>query len=45
MNPLREHQLMMTRRQLLGRAATGIGTVALGSLLAGRAEAAPGLPA
>ncbi len=33
MNPLRERQLMLTRRQLFGRAATGIGTVALGSLL------------
>ena len=43
MNPLRERQLMLTRRQLFGRAATGIGTVALGSLLAQRAEAAQGL--
>jgi hypothetical protein len=44
MNPLRERQLMLTRRQLFGRAATGIGTVALGSLLAPRADAAKGLP-
>src|SRR5947209_3401470 len=44
MSPLRERQLMLTRRQLFGRAATGIGTVALGSLLAPRAEAAKGLP-
>jgi Protein of unknown function (DUF1501) len=44
MNPIRERQLMLTRRQLFGRAATGIGTVALGSLLASRAEAAKGLP-
>jgi len=44
MNPIREHQLTLTRRQLFGRAATGIGTVALGSLLAQRAEAAKGLP-
>jgi hypothetical protein len=44
MNPFREHQLMLTRRQLFGRAATGIGAVALGSLLAPRAEAAKGLP-
>jgi hypothetical protein len=52
MNPLREHQLMLTRRQLFGRAATGIGTAALGSLLgtalAPRAQAAakplPGFP-
>jgi hypothetical protein len=28
-----EHHLMLTRRQLFGRAATGIGTAALGSLL------------
>ena len=33
MNPLREHELMLTRRQLFGRAAAGIGTAALGSLL------------
>src|SRR3984957_16523317 len=44
MSPLRERELMITRRQLFGRAATGIGTVALGSLLAQRAQAAPGLP-
>jgi hypothetical protein len=43
MNPLRERQLMLTRRQLFGRAATGIGTVALGSLLTPHAEAAKGL--
>jgi hypothetical protein len=35
---------MLTRRQLFGRAAAGIGTVALGSLLAPRARAAKGLP-
>ncbi len=44
MNPLRERQLMLTRRQLFGRAATGIGAAALGSLLAPRAQAAKGLP-
>jgi len=44
MNPIRERELMLTRRQLFGRAATGIGTVALGSLLAPRAEAAKGQP-
>jgi hypothetical protein len=52
MNPLRERQLMLTRRQLFGRAATGIGTAALGSLLgsalAPHAQAAakplPGFP-
>ncbi|MES1258556.1 MAG: DUF1501 domain-containing protein, partial [Acidobacteriota bacterium] len=44
MNPLRERELMLTRRQLFGRAATGIGTAALTSLLAPRAFAANGLP-
>ncbi len=44
MNPLRERELMLTRRQLFGRAATGIGTMALGSLLAPDAFAAKGLP-
>ena len=43
MNPLRENLLTMTRRQLFGRAATGIGTAALASLLAPRAQAAKGL--
>lgn len=33
MHPLSEHQLLLTRRQLFGRAATGIGTAALASLL------------
>jgi len=32
-NLTREHQLLLTRRQLFGRAATGIGTAALASLL------------
>ena len=44
MNPIRERELMLTRRQLFGRAATGIGTVALGTLLAPEAKAAKGLP-
>ncbi len=43
MNPLRERELMLTRRQLFGRAATGIGTVALGSLLAPQARSRQGL--
>ena len=30
MNFEREHNLLLTRRQLFGRAATGIGGVALG---------------
>lgn len=33
MNPIEHFQLEQTRRQFLGRAATGIGTVALASLL------------
>ena len=40
MNLPREYQLMLTRRQLFGRAATGIGTVALASLLNERLFAA-----
>jgi len=41
MNPLRELELLMTRRQLFGRAATGIGAAALASLLNPEAFAAP----
>ena len=33
MDPIQEYAWLMTRRQLLGRAATGIGTAALASLL------------
>src|SRR5258708_32295732 len=33
MNPLHENNLLMTRRHFFGRAATGIGAAALGSLL------------
>jgi len=33
MNPILEHQLQINRRHFFGRAATGIGTAALGSLL------------
>ncbi|MCL4695304.1 MAG: twin-arginine translocation signal domain-containing protein, partial [Candidatus Hydrogenedentes bacterium] len=33
MNPIERFQLEQTRRQFLGRAATGIGTVALANLL------------
>ena len=32
-NPLREHELMTTRRQLFGRAALGVGTAAMANLL------------
>src|SRR5262249_25640871 len=40
MNPAYEHQLLLTRRQLFGRTAAGIGTVALASLLNERLFAA-----
>ena len=32
-NPIREHELMMTRRQLFGRSALGLGTAAMAQLL------------
>ena len=32
-NPIREYDLMMTRRQLFGRAALGMGTAAMANLL------------
>jgi hypothetical protein len=41
MNRLWEHHLRLTRRQLFGRAATGIGTAALATLLAGDSPANP----
>jgi hypothetical protein len=50
MNPIRERQLHLTRRQLFGRAAHGVGTAALASLLnpaafaGARSEAHPALP-
>ena len=47
MDPRRERALLLTRRQLFGRAAGGIGTAALYSLLAEHGSAAPraqGLP-
>jgi hypothetical protein len=40
MNPLREEQLLLTRRHFFGRLATGIGTAALASLLDRRGAAA-----
>ena len=40
MNPVREHQLLMTRRHFFGRTASGIGAAALGSLLNPRLFAA-----
>ncbi len=47
MNPIRERELLLTRRHFFGRAATGIGALALGSLLnpklfSARADEAPG---
>ncbi len=45
MNPLRERDLLLTRRQLFGRAAGGIGTAALASFCAPAAFAAKGQPA
>ncbi|MCG3122886.1 MAG: hypothetical protein GIKADHBN_01290 [Phycisphaerales bacterium] len=42
MNPIREHQLLLTRRQLFGKAATGIGAAALASLLNPALAAAAG---
>ena len=33
MDPIREQQLLLTRRHFFGRAATGIGTAALASLV------------
>lgn len=35
MDPRREYELLMTRRQLFGRSALGVGTAALSKLLAG----------
>ena len=35
MDPTRENELLMTRRQLFGRATLGVGTAALASLLKG----------
>ena len=47
MNPLLEHRLSINRRHFFGRSATGIGTMALASLLnkqhAARADVSPGL--
>lgn len=44
MNPLQQHALQLTRRQLLGRTATGIGTTALASLLNPQLFAAANVP-
>ncbi|OYP33932.1 DUF1501 domain-containing protein [Rhodopirellula sp. MGV] len=39
MNPIREHELMTTRRQLFGRGALGVGTAALANLFGDSARA------
>lgn len=41
MDPIREHALLLTRRQLFSKTSTGIGVAALASLLAPEAFAAP----
>lgn len=38
-SPQKDHAIAMTRRQLLGRAGIGLGSVALGSLLGGNSKA------
>ena len=40
MNPILEHKLLATRRQLLGSMGGGIGAIALGELLGGSARGA-----
>jgi hypothetical protein len=42
MHPLREHELLITRRHFFGRTAAGIGAAALGSLLNSRLLASTG---
>jgi Protein of unknown function (DUF1501) len=46
MDPRRQHHQLQTRRQFFGSGALGVGSIALGSLLAGDVNAAPreGLP-
>src|SRR4051794_12713170 len=41
MDPRREHDLLFTRRQLFGKAALGIGTAALASIMKNDAFASP----
>jgi len=45
MHPLSEYGQAISRRHFFGKAATGLGTAALASMLPGRAVAAPDLPA
>lgn len=44
MDPIREFELSMTRRQLFGRSALGVGTAALSTLLQSDGFAAPAVP-
>ncbi len=44
MHPTDEAKLLLTRRHFFGKAATGLGLAALGSLISRDAEAAGGLP-
>ncbi len=44
LHPLREHDLMMTRRQLFGRAALGLGTAAMANVLSPSMLAQGGAP-
>ena len=43
MNPVRENELLTTRRQLFGRTALGVGTAAMAGLMARDAQAGPAL--
>jgi hypothetical protein len=43
-DPLEQAKLLLTRRHFFGRASAGLGAAALTSLLAGKGEAAGGLP-
>ena len=43
-NPLRQHELLTTRRQLFGRTALGVGTAAMAGLMGKDLLAAPTMP-
>jgi len=44
LDPVEEAKLLMTRRHFFGRTSGGLGAAALSTLLAGKADAADGLP-
>ena len=44
MDPVEQAKLLLTRRHFFGRSSAGLGAAALTTLLAGKAEAAGGLP-